>query len=231
MEEYIAADPITFEHHALFKKLQSLSLDWRLNDPFASLVSSILKILLIFIVHIICIYLQPSGLVHTRASLCPRRILCKVKSLVLMLNSYNLSFSHSLIFSSQSYIPDTGCVVASATSVTWKTCWRSARSTCSSTPPSSTSATPTVPVMFMATGQWDWKLDIFFSQYKQCSRWVFASQHWSEIGKGVNILTSLCLFSAKERYVRVWWLLRQNPSLKSFLERDGYKEAFPGHLS
>merc|ERR1719182_1068442 len=28
MEEYIAADPITFEHHALFKKLQSLSLDW-----------------------------------------------------------------------------------------------------------------------------------------------------------------------------------------------------------
>ena len=43
MEEYIAADPITFEHHALFKKLQSLSLDWRLNDPFASLVSSIFK--------------------------------------------------------------------------------------------------------------------------------------------------------------------------------------------
>merc|ERR1719500_604648 len=37
MEEYIAADPITSEHHALFKKLQSLSLDWRLNDPFASL--------------------------------------------------------------------------------------------------------------------------------------------------------------------------------------------------
>ena len=44
MEEYIAADPITFEHHALFKKLQSLSLDWRLNDPFASLVSPILHI-------------------------------------------------------------------------------------------------------------------------------------------------------------------------------------------
>ena len=43
MEEYIAADPITFEHHALFKKLQSLSLDWRLNDPFASLVSFIIK--------------------------------------------------------------------------------------------------------------------------------------------------------------------------------------------
>ena len=99
MEEYIAADPITFEHHALFKKLQSLSLDWRLNDPFASLVSSILKILLIFIVHIICIYLQPSGLVHTRASLCPRRILCKVKSLVLILNSYIIIHSLILLYS------------------------------------------------------------------------------------------------------------------------------------
>jgi len=40
MEEYIAADPITFDHHALFKKLQCLSLDWRLEDPFASLVSA-----------------------------------------------------------------------------------------------------------------------------------------------------------------------------------------------
>ena len=39
MEEFIAADPITFDHHALFKELQTLSLDWRLNDPFASLVS------------------------------------------------------------------------------------------------------------------------------------------------------------------------------------------------
>jgi len=37
MEEYIAADPITFDHHALFAKLQNLSLDWRLHDPFASL--------------------------------------------------------------------------------------------------------------------------------------------------------------------------------------------------
>ena len=40
MEEYIAADPITYEHHALFKKLQNLSLEWRLADPFASLVSA-----------------------------------------------------------------------------------------------------------------------------------------------------------------------------------------------
>ena len=38
MEEYIAADPIGFDHHKLFCKLQTLSLEWRLNDPFASLV-------------------------------------------------------------------------------------------------------------------------------------------------------------------------------------------------
>ena len=38
MEEYIAADPITFDHALLFKKLQSYSLDWRLSDPFSSLV-------------------------------------------------------------------------------------------------------------------------------------------------------------------------------------------------
>jgi len=37
MEEYIAADPIGFTHHELFSKLQKLSLEWRLNDPFASL--------------------------------------------------------------------------------------------------------------------------------------------------------------------------------------------------
>ena len=39
MEEYIAADPITFDHALLFKKLQSFSLDWRLSDPFSSLVN------------------------------------------------------------------------------------------------------------------------------------------------------------------------------------------------
>ena len=41
MEEYIAADPIGFDHHKLFCKLQTLSLDWRLNDPFASLVNKL----------------------------------------------------------------------------------------------------------------------------------------------------------------------------------------------
>ena len=39
MEEYINADPITYEHHKLFEYLQRHCLDWRLADPYASLVS------------------------------------------------------------------------------------------------------------------------------------------------------------------------------------------------
>ena len=41
MEEYINADPITFEHHKYFEYLQRQCLDWRLLDPYASLVSVI----------------------------------------------------------------------------------------------------------------------------------------------------------------------------------------------
>ena len=43
MEEYINADPITFEHHKYFEYLQVQCLDWRLCDPYASLVSSYLS--------------------------------------------------------------------------------------------------------------------------------------------------------------------------------------------
>jgi calcium-dependent secretion activator len=42
MEEYIQADPSTFNHNELFKLLQSLTLDYRLNDHFCSLVSYII---------------------------------------------------------------------------------------------------------------------------------------------------------------------------------------------
>ena len=54
MEEYINADPITYEHHKLFEYLQRQCLDWRLLDPYASLVSipnnySVLFILLPFL--------------------------------------------------------------------------------------------------------------------------------------------------------------------------------------
>ncbi|XP_070150920.1 calcium-dependent secretion activator isoform X2 [Polyergus mexicanus] len=37
MEDYISADPCKFDHHALFKYLQNLILDYRLNDPYCSL--------------------------------------------------------------------------------------------------------------------------------------------------------------------------------------------------
>ncbi|KAG5668905.1 hypothetical protein PVAND_016818 [Polypedilum vanderplanki] len=37
MEEYINKDPCSFEHAQLFKLLQSLALEYRLNDPFASM--------------------------------------------------------------------------------------------------------------------------------------------------------------------------------------------------
>ncbi|CAK9825694.1 Calcium-dependent secretion activator [Anthophora retusa] len=37
MEDYISADPCKFDHHALFKFLQNLILDYRLNDPYCSL--------------------------------------------------------------------------------------------------------------------------------------------------------------------------------------------------
>ena len=38
MEEYISADPCRFDHHSMFKYLQTLTLDFRLNDPYCSLV-------------------------------------------------------------------------------------------------------------------------------------------------------------------------------------------------
>ncbi|XP_020723157.1 calcium-dependent secretion activator isoform X3 [Bombus affinis] len=37
MEDYISADPCKFDHHVLFKFLQNLILDYRLNDPYCSL--------------------------------------------------------------------------------------------------------------------------------------------------------------------------------------------------
>jgi calcium-dependent secretion activator len=39
MEDYISADPCQSEHAQLFRLLQNLTLDYRLNDPFASMVS------------------------------------------------------------------------------------------------------------------------------------------------------------------------------------------------
>lgn len=39
MEDFISADPCTFDHASLFKLLQNLTLEYRLNDPYCSLVT------------------------------------------------------------------------------------------------------------------------------------------------------------------------------------------------
>ncbi len=39
MDEYIQADPSAFNHNNLFNTLQALTLQYRINDPFCSLVS------------------------------------------------------------------------------------------------------------------------------------------------------------------------------------------------
>ncbi|CAF3287179.1 unnamed protein product, partial [Rotaria sp. Silwood2] len=36
-DEYIQSDPCKFDHHDLFKTLQTATLDFRLNDPYCSL--------------------------------------------------------------------------------------------------------------------------------------------------------------------------------------------------
>ena len=116
MEEYIAADPITFDHALLFKKLQNYSLDWRLSDPFSSLV----------IHHI------------------PYTI------------SYNVVRVGSPLVKCScwtSTAPATECVAATDTSVTWKICWISARSTKWSTLLSYTSAMHTVPATSTETSR------------------------------------------------------------------------------
>jgi hypothetical protein len=43
-EEYIQSDPCKFDHHDLFKTLQTATLDFRLNDPYCSLVNTTINI-------------------------------------------------------------------------------------------------------------------------------------------------------------------------------------------
>jgi hypothetical protein len=38
-DEYIQSDPCKFDHHDLFKTLQTATLDYRLSDPYCSLVN------------------------------------------------------------------------------------------------------------------------------------------------------------------------------------------------
>lgn len=39
MDEFISANPCSFDHASLFEMVQRLTLDYRLNDTFCSLVS------------------------------------------------------------------------------------------------------------------------------------------------------------------------------------------------
>ena len=75
MEEFIALDPVTADHHNMFNDLQKWSLDWRLKDPYASLVShylvKYLMIALFLNFHQFLVLLCFIGLVHTWTNLCP----------------------------------------------------------------------------------------------------------------------------------------------------------------
>ena len=39
LDEFVQANPCVFDHHELFKILQTLTLDYRLNDAYTCLVS------------------------------------------------------------------------------------------------------------------------------------------------------------------------------------------------
>ncbi len=63
-DEYIQSDPCKFDHHDLFKMLQTATLDFRLNDPYCSLVN--ISIIIYF--NVINFYLL--GLAKSRTELC-----------------------------------------------------------------------------------------------------------------------------------------------------------------
>jgi calcium-dependent secretion activator len=74
MEDYISADPCQFEHAQIFKLLQNLTLDYRLNDPFASMVCPVHVTIYFFLT--ICNYflknILNTGMVQSRTSICSR---------------------------------------------------------------------------------------------------------------------------------------------------------------
>ena len=39
LDEYIQSDPCVFDHNDLFRSLQTATLDYRLSDPYCSLVN------------------------------------------------------------------------------------------------------------------------------------------------------------------------------------------------
>ena len=41
LDEFVVADPCKFDHHSLLVELQSLTLEYRLNDPHSVVVSHV----------------------------------------------------------------------------------------------------------------------------------------------------------------------------------------------
>lgn len=81
MEEFISADPCKFDHSALFKTLQTLTMDYRLNDPYCSLVSVWFRkaaglLSLDIYCDIILQFVLILGLVQSWTSIRTRRVLC-----------------------------------------------------------------------------------------------------------------------------------------------------------
>lgn len=83
MEDFISADPCTYDHATLFRILQNLTLDYRLNDPYASLVSTLRllsrkRFIRGFVETNICSFLFRSrcaGLVQSRSGVRAGRVL------------------------------------------------------------------------------------------------------------------------------------------------------------
>lgn len=59
MEDFISADPCTFDHASLFKLLQNLTLEYRLNDPYCSLVNIYFLFYVVLFVCCIQVYTFP----------------------------------------------------------------------------------------------------------------------------------------------------------------------------
>ncbi len=57
-DEFIQSDPCKFDHHDLFKTLQTATLDFRLNDPYCSLVNITMNILFFFEILKIYVFLN-----------------------------------------------------------------------------------------------------------------------------------------------------------------------------
>lgn len=75
MEDFISADPCQFDHAALFKLLQNLTLEYRLNDPYCSLVKTP-KIRQTDRSYVLLLL----GVVQPWSSVCSRWVLCEIRS-------------------------------------------------------------------------------------------------------------------------------------------------------